>query len=152
MSMADAPSPIPASRCLVGLRYGDKRACLGDLAARAASLLGLERRDVLEALLRREALGSTGVGDGVALPHARLASLREPFVLLATLAAPVAFEAVDERPVDLLCLLLLPDEAAGLHLALLSRCARTLRDKAVTAAMRRAGSADALAAVGTPPR
>ena len=134
---------LPATCCLVGRRYADKRACLADLAGVAADRLGLDRREVLAALVHRESLGSTGVGGGVALPHARLPALREPLVLLARLATPLAFEAVDARPVDLVCLALLPDDAAAKPLA---RCARLLRDEAVTAAMRRADSPVALAA------
>ena len=127
---------LPASQCLVDRRYADKTACLRDLAARAASTVGLDRTEILEALLRREALGSTGVGDGVALPHARLSSITHPFIILARLKKPIGFDAVDDRPVDVVCLLMLPAEPSGRDLSLLARCARALRNKETISAIR----------------
>ena len=129
---------------LVGRRYADKAACLGDLAARAAAELGLDRAGVLQALTRREALGSTGLGGGIALPHARLPSVTNPFVIFASLREPISFDAVDDRPIDLVCLLLLPSEPTKADLALLSGWARILRDKTKVDAMRRARSDEAL--------
>ena len=145
--MGGACLDLPADCCLFERRYADKRACLGDLAGRAAERLGLDRGAVLAALLHRESLGSTGVGDGVALPHARQSTLDKPLVLLARLATPLAFEAVDGRPVDLVCLLLLPDQpGASPDPSLLARCARMLRDRATVAAMRSADGPAALSA------
>ena len=137
--------PAPPNLSLVGLRFADKTACLGDLAGRAAAELGLDRAHILQALLRREALGSTGLGGGIALPHARLASIIEPFVVFAALREPISFEAVDERPIDVVCLLLLPSEPSKGDLALLSCWARILRDKSKAQAIRRARSIEALA-------
>ena len=111
--MMDLAELIEPSRCLVDLRYADKAACLGDLAKRAAAMLGLEPAAVLEALRAREALGSTGLGNGIAVPHARLASVAAPFVLVARLREPIPFEAVDDKPVDVVCLALLPAAKAA---------------------------------------
>jgi nitrogen PTS system EIIA component len=129
---------------LIGLRVASKRALLEDLARRASDAIGLDVGEILPALLRREDLGSTGVGDGVALPHARLDVVRQPFGLLAQLRDPVDFEAVDDRPVDLVFLLLLPAGAEGQHLNALACVARWLRDPGTAAALRGARDAGAL--------
>lgn len=129
---------------LVGLRAAGKRALLEALAGRAAETLGIGPGEILSALLRREALGSTGVGDGVALPHARLDAVSQPFGMLARLRDPIAFEAVDERPVDLVFLLLLPAGAEGRHLNALACVARWLRDPGTAAALRGARDAGTL--------
>ena len=136
--------PAPPDLSLVGRRYADKAACLGDLAGRAAADLNLGREEVLQALIRREALGSTGLGGGIALPHARLPSITKPYILFASLWEPISFEAVDERPIDIVCLLLLPSEPTKADLALLSCWARILRDKMRVDAIRRARTDEAL--------
>ncbi len=130
-----------------GLRASDKTVLLGDLAKRAAQLLDLDAGAVFGALVRREDLGSTGVGDGVALPHARLEMVRKPFGLLARLRDPIDFDAVDERPVDLVFLLLLPTDEAGQHLNALACVARKLRNPDTAVALRRARDAAGLYAL-----
>ena len=105
---------------LIDLRAVDKRAVLADLAGRAATPLGIDAAKATDALLERENLGSTGMGDGLAIPHARLEKVRRPFGVFARLDRRIDFDAVDGRPVDLVFLLLLPacqGECA-------SRCAR----------------------------
>ena len=134
------------------VRTDGKRACLDDLSRRAARALGLDATVILTALLKREDLGSTGVGDGIALPHARLEGLRRPFGLLASLHRPVNYEAVDERSVDLVFLLLLPTDAQGAQLNALACVARRLRDPTVAAAMRGARGAAALYAATCGPQ
>ena len=106
--------------------------------------MSLDRADVLQALVRREALGSTGLGGGIALPHARLSAITTPYVLFASLREPISYEAIDERPIDLVCLLLLPSEPSKADLALLSCWARILRDKMKADAIRRARSNESL--------
>lgn len=127
-----------------GLRVANKKGLLKELAYLSSLTLNLYPDDVLGALARREDLGSTGVGDGVALPHARLEAVRRPFGLLARLREPVAFEAVDERPVDLVFLLLLPAGAQSEHLNALACVARKLRDPETSGALRGARDATAL--------
>lgn len=124
-----------------GLRASDKTALLEDLARRAGRSLDLDADTILAALVRREGLGSTGVGDGLALPHARLETVRKPFGLLARLREPLDFDAVDERPVDLVFLLLLPTAEGGNNLNALACVARKLRDPDTAAALR--GARDA---------
>ncbi|MER2252265.1 PTS sugar transporter subunit IIA [Methylorubrum podarium] len=129
------------------LRASGKAALLDDLARRAARALDLDAGEILAALVRREGLGSTGIGAGVALPHARLDAVRRPYGLLARLREPLDFEAVDERPVDLVFLLLLPTESGGEPLNALARVARQLRDPENAAALRAARNAAGLSAL-----
>src|SRR5262245_55753495 len=109
---------------MIDVRAGDKARLLRDLAQRAAAQLGLDPDAVSAALLQREQLGSTGTGGGIALPHARLAGVKKPFALLARLAKAIEFDAIDGRPVDIVCLLLLPTDAQGEQLNALARAAR----------------------------
>lgn len=129
---------------VLGLRVSGKTALLEDLARRAAQSLDLDADTILAALVRREGLGSTGVGDGVALPHARLETIGKPFGLMARLREPLDFDAVDERPVDLVFLLLLPTAEGGNHLNALACVARKLRDPETAAALRGARQAAGL--------
>src|SRR5690242_14331335 len=125
MGIADLVTP---GRVLTGLRAADKRGVIDALAGRAAAALGLDPAALCQELLVRERLGSTGVGKGVAIPHARLAGVATPYALLARLDRPVDFEAIDGRTVDLLCLLLLPAGAGKGQLGALACVARVLRD------------------------
>lgn len=110
------------------LKADNKKQVLQDLAERAASVAGLQSRDVYETLLQRERLGSTGVGRGLAIPHGRLASLQKILCLFARLEQAIDFEAPDEEPVDLIFLLLAPDHAGADHLKALARISRLLRE------------------------
>lgn len=131
----------------VGVRVAAKAALLDDISRRAAQALDLDVEAVRSALGKREGLGSTGVGDGIALPHARLETVRRPFGCLVRLRDPVDFDAVDERPVDLVFLLLLPTDAQGSQLNALACVARRMRDPVAAAAMRGARDAGAMFAV-----
>lgn len=146
MTIDDILAP---ANVIPGLRVSGKAALLEDLAKRAAQSLDLDAGTILNALIRREGLGSTGVGDGVALPHARLEGVRKPFGLLARLRDPLDFDAVDERPVDLVFLLLLPTGESGEHLNALACVARKLRDPETAAALRGARDAACLYALAS---
>ncbi len=136
---------IAPAAVLVGVRAPDKRKVLEGLAERGAALAGLEPSVVLEALLRREELGSTGMGEGAAIPHARLAGVARPVGLFARLKGAIDWQAIDERPVDLVCLLLLPTTGQGSEpLAALACVARSLRDPQRLDRMRRARDEEAL--------
>jgi nitrogen PTS system EIIA component len=133
---------IAPSSVLIDVRAGDKQELLRLLARAAAPAAGLDADRLADALAAREALGSTGVGGGVALPHARLAEVRRPIGFLARLRRPLAFDAVDARPVDLVCLALLPsDRENGAHLVALACLSRRLRDPEVVSALRDATTA-----------
>ncbi len=145
----DLSSLLQPSFCLVDQRFAGKTQCLNDLARRAAAALGIEPAKVAEALTRRETLGSTGLGSGIALPHARLAAVTKPFCLLTRLRELLPFDAVDEKPVDLICLVLLPESQSSEQLNVLAAIARRLRDQSALAAMRKARDAKALYAAAT---
>jgi PTS system nitrogen regulatory IIA component len=129
---------------------GGKAHLLHSLAALAARATKLEAAAIAAAVDAREALGSTGVGKGLALPHARLPGLQIPFVLFARLATPLRFDAIDERPVDLVAFVLLPPEPAA-DVNVLGCVARALRDGTVAERVRKARTAtDVLEALASP--
>jgi len=115
-----------------------KRALLHDLAHRAALLLKIDDDTVSSALLKREELGSTGVGNGVAIPHVRLEQVKKPFAIMARLKHPIDFDAIDGQPVDLVCLLLLSKENEQAQLNVLATVARRLRTPELLEQLRRA--------------
>jgi nitrogen PTS system EIIA component len=130
---------IAPEAVLVGVRAGDKRKLLEAVAERGGALAGLEPRTVLGALLRREELGSTGMGEGAAIPHARLPGIERPVGLFVCLKSAIDWEAIDDRPVDLVCLLLLPTTGRGSEpLSALACVARQLRSPEYLDKMRRA--------------
>ena len=133
----------------LGVRVAGKAALLDDLSRRAAQALDLDAVWVRSALEKREGLGSTGFGNGIALPHARLETVRRPFGCLLRLRDAVAFDAIDERAVDLVILLLLPTDAQGSQLNALACVARRMRDPEAAAAMRGARDAAELFAITT---
>jgi len=144
MPTTDLVSPnaiIPA------LKVNGKKQALQEIAVKAAVLTGQSEKAILEILLQREKLGSTGVGNGVAIPHGKLAKLGNVFGLFARLERPVDFEALDGQPVDLIFLLLAPEGAGADHLKALARVARLLRDPEVAQKLRNSHDADALYAV-----
>ncbi len=126
---------------LDGLDAADKAMLLQRLAQQAAGELDLKAGDVAAALLEREKLGSTGTGAGIAIPHARLRQVTRPIGVFARMKKPIAFDAIDEKPVDLVFLLLLPASNEGRHLSVLASVARKLRDVATQARLRKANSA-----------
>jgi len=126
---------------------GNKRSLLKQLADLAAQRLGLDSATVLASLNEREQLGSTGFGQGVAIPHAKIEDLPEIYCLFARLGEPVDYKAIDGRPVDLVFLLLSPPNAGAEHLKALASISRVTRDIATLERLRGARSRDALAAV-----
>lgn len=134
---------------LPALRVNGKKHALHELAAHAARLTGLEERAIYDTLLQRERLGSTGVGEGLAIPHGKMTKLGRLFGLLAKLDRPIDFEALDGQPVDVLFLLLAPEGAGADHLKALARVARVLREPSLVERIRAARDADALYAIVT---
>lgn len=126
---------------------GSKRNLLQMLAAEAAKRLGRPEADILSALKDREALGSTGLGRGIALPHARLPGDQPPLQLFVRLARPIDYEARDEEPVDLVILVLWPEAMAEGFLPALSDTCRGLRDPQALRALRSASSAEEVASL-----
>jgi PTS system nitrogen regulatory IIA component len=138
----------PAS-IIANLRAGNKKQALQELARKASELTGQHERTIFDVLLERERLGTTGVGQGIAIPHGKLASLDRVYGLFARLERPIDFDAIDEQPVDLMFLLLAPEQAGADHLKALARVSRLLRDNAVCEKLRGSTSADALYALLT---
>ena len=141
MEIRDFLSPADI---MIGVRASEKTRLLRQLSAQAASELGLDSNEVSEQIAKREELGSTGVGNGVALPHARLRGLKAPFGLLARLRQGIDFAAIDDRPVDIVFLLLLPETGDGAQLNALASVARVLRDPEALRRLRRASDNEAL--------
>ncbi len=134
---------------LPALRVNGKKQALQELASQAARLTGLPDSAIYEALLQRERLGSTGIGEGIAIPHGKLAGLTRIFGLVARLDKPVNFEALDSQPVDVLFLLLAPEGAGADHLKALARVARVLREPGLIERVRATRDATALYAIMT---
>lgn len=134
---------------LPALRVNSKKQALQELAAHAACLTGLDATPVFEALLQRERLGSTGIGEGIAIPHGKIQGLPRIFGLMARLEKPIEFEALDGQQVDVLFLLLAPEGAGADHLKALSRVARVLREPGLIERVRATRDAAALYAIMT---
>ena len=146
MLLSDLVAPnavIPA------LKVNSKKQAIQELAAKAAALTGGGERAIFEILMQREKLGSTGVGNGIAIPHGKLPKLGKLFGLFARLDRPIDFDALDGQPVDLIFLLLAPETAGADHLKALARVARLLRDQDVARKLRDSRDAEALYAVLT---
>lgn len=131
------------------LKATSKKQVFQELAERAARATGLDERRILEVLLERERLGTTGVGNGIAIPHGRLDGLDRLYGFFARIEAPVDFDAIDSAPVDLVFLLLAPEGAGADHLKALARVSRLLRDRNMCDKLRGSRTADALYALLT---
>ncbi len=129
------------------LSGGNKRSLLQQLAGLAGQRLGMDSAAILVSLSERERLGSTGLGQGVAIPHGKVEGLNRIYGLFVRLAEPVDYKALDRQPVDLVFLLLSPPEAGAEHLKALAAISRVTRHAATLEKMRGARSRDALAAV-----
>jgi len=131
------------------LKATSKKQALQDLARRAASVTNLHERAIFDVLMERERLGTTGVGNGIAIPHGKLPNLDRLYGLFARLENAIDFQAIDERPVDLIFVLLAPESAGADHLKALARISRLLRDQAVCDKLRGTDNAEALFAILT---
>jgi PTS system nitrogen regulatory IIA component len=129
------------------LSAGNKRSLLQQISNVAAQHLSVEGAVVLASVTEREKLGSTGFGNGVAIPHGKIEGLSRIYCLFARLAEPVEYKAIDDRPVDLVFLLLSPLDAGGEHLKALAAISRVTRHDNIIEKLRGARSRDALAAV-----
>ena len=144
MHLSDFISP---DSVLPSLRVKSKKQLLQELSSRAARRTGLPERVIFDVLLQRERLGSTGLGQGIAIPHGKIPGLKSIVGIFVRLAEPVDFEAVDGEPVDLVFLLLAPEGAGADHLKALARVARLLREAEVVTRLRETRDADALYAI-----
>lgn len=143
----DITSLISPEGVVPSLKATSKKQALQELAKYAATLTGVQERAVFDVLLERERLGSTGVGNGIGIPHGKLPQLTRLYGVFARLDRPIEFEAIDEQPVDLLFLLLAPESAGADHLKALARVSRLLRDKSMCEKLRATSTADGLYAL-----
>jgi nitrogen PTS system EIIA component len=141
MKISDFLSPADVA---LDVRESDKTRLLQQLSSQAAAKVGLSANEVCTQIIKREELGSTGVGNGVALPHARLRGLSTPFGLFARLRHGIDFEAIDSQPVNIVFLLLLPDGTGASQLNALASVARALRDPETLQRIRSAADRDSL--------
>lgn len=133
MRLADL---LTAEAVLPSLKANTKKQALQELSEKAAHISGLPAREIFDALLQRERLGSTGIGDGIAIPHGKLARIKTIFGIFARLERPIEFDALDGAPVDLIFLLITPESSGADHLKALACAARVLRDPCVVATVR----------------
>ena len=134
---------LQQSAIIPAMKANSKKQLLQELATKAAKITGIPEREIFDVILQRERLGSTGVGNGIAIPHGKLKNVKSITGLFARLETPVDFEALDDEPVDLVFLLLAPETAGADHLKALSRIARILREPDMVAKLR--GTKDATA-------
>ncbi len=146
--MTDLSDLITADRIDAALSVANKKALFQQLGLAASRRTGLAARDIVNCLIEREKLGSTGFGGGTAIPHGRI-EVPCVFGFFARLATPIDFQAVDNLPVDLVFLLLSPPDAGADHLKALAGVSRTLRDRNTVAKLRGARSKDAIYALLT---
>lgn len=140
---------LRAEFVLANVRATSKKQILQSLSQRWAVLHGVEPRLALDKLLERERLGSTGVGRGIAIPHARIKGINSITGVFAQLSSPVDFDAVDDMPVDLVFMLFAPQDAGADHLKALARVSRLLRDVSMCDKLRQTANANALYALLT---
>lgn len=146
MPLTDLMTP---QAVLPSLKATTKKQVLQEMSERAAAECGLPAREIFDSLLQRERLGSTGVGNGIAIPHGKLPRCPALFGVFARLERPIDFEALDGAPVDLVFMLIAPESAGADHLKALARIARVLRNPAVLAKLRATRDAAGLYAILT---
>ena len=132
---------------LMGLKSNSKRQLLQDFAVKAAEITGLNERTIFDTIMERENLGSTGFGEGTALPHGRFEGLNRVYGLFARLNSPVDFEAIDGKPVDLIFMLLSPEGNGADHLTALAQASRFLKDESTRNKLRQISSSQEIYAL-----
>lgn len=140
---------IAPEAVMPSLKVKNKKQLLTELSAQASRISCLQERDIFDVLLQRERLGSTGLGQGVAIPHGKFAGLTQIVGVFARLADPIDFDSVDGEPVDIVFLLLAPVGAGADHLKALARISRLLREGAAVEKLRASRDTSALYAVLT---
>jgi len=144
MEIADLLSP---EGVVANLKVTSKKQALQELSRIAADVTGLHERTIFDVLLERERLGTTGIGNAIAIPHGKLNSLDKLYGVFARLERPIDFDSIDEQPVDLIFLLLAPESAGADHLKALARVSRLLRDKSACEKLRGTDESEALYAL-----
>ena len=148
MKIADI---LEARSVLPELKATTKKQALQEIAQALAAIVAIDKRIIFETLLTREKLGSTGLGQGFAIPHGRVIGLKRVTGLFVKLAQPMDYDAVDGKPVDLVFALLSPDHAGADHLTALAKISRVMRSPASVSKLRGTNTAEGLYAVLTEP-
>jgi PTS system nitrogen regulatory IIA component len=148
MDVSDVLAP---DAVIAALRVNGKKQLLQELSARAAQITGIPERKIYESLNERERLGSTGVGQGIAIPHSRLSEVKDIVGVFARLETPIDYDSVDKQPVDLVFMLLAPEGAGADHLKALARVSRLLRNRQACEKLRATTKPEALYAILTEP-
>jgi nitrogen PTS system EIIA component len=138
---------IDARAILPALKVSNKKQLLQDLSQSMSALVATDARVIFDTLLQREKLGSTGLGQGIAIPHGRLSNIDRVHGVFARLQSPIAFDSVDGEPVDLVFALVSPAHAGADHLTALARISRLLRDGATLKKLRGTETAEGLFAI-----
>ena len=138
---------LPVSNIIVDLDVASKAECFAAVAALFERTAGLVKANVAASLAAREKLGSTGLGQGIAIPHGRIPKLSRALGAFVRLRAPIAFDAPDGKPVDQLFVLLVPEQATDQHLQLLSELAQMFSERAFRERLATAANADEIHAV-----
>jgi PTS system nitrogen regulatory IIA component len=132
---------------LSNLRVTGKKQALQELARKAANISGQPERVVFDVLMERERLGTTGVGNGIAIPHGKVAKIDRLYGVFARLESPIDFQSIDDQPVDLIFLLLAPESAGADHLKALAKISRLLRDTTTCDKLRGTNTVDGIYAI-----
>ena len=148
MQISDLLSP---EGVLSSLKVKDKKQLLQQLADKASQITRVPQSRILETLIERERLGTTGVGQGIAIPHGRLTEIKKITGIFAKLETPIEYEAVDNQPVELVFMLLAPEGSGADHLKALARVSRLLRNQTACDKLRKTTSSEALYAILTEP-
>jgi nitrogen PTS system EIIA component len=149
--MPELSDIIDSRAILPAVKAQSKKALLQELSQSLGKIVATDHRIIFEKLLTREKLGSTGIGQGIAIPHGKLTGLTRVYGLFARLAQPVDYDAVDGQPVDLVFALIAPDHAGADHLKALAKISRLLRDQATVAKLRGTETAEGLYSILTEP-
>lgn len=131
----------------LGLKSNSKRQLLQDMASKASEISGIDERTIFDTILERENLGSTGFGDGTALPHGRFDNLDKVYGFIAKLNSPIDYEAIDGKPVDLIFMLLSPEGNGADHLTALASASRILKDEIARSKLRQMNSTQEISAL-----
>jgi PTS system nitrogen regulatory IIA component len=142
---------VSTKSVIASLKAGSKKQALQELSQLATDITGKPTREIFEILLQRERLGSTGVGQGIGIPHGKIAGLDRLYGIFARLDTPIDFDAMDDQPVDLIFLLLAPESAGADHLKALARISRLLRDAGTVAKLRASRDPSAIYSILTEP-
>jgi len=132
---------------VTGIKANSKRQVLQELSKKAAEITGLSERTIFDIILERESLGTTGVGNGVAIPHGRVDSIKKVHGIFAKLDNAIDFESVDSKPVDLVFMLLAPEAAGADHLKALAKVSRTVKDETTRNSIRASDDNEAIYAL-----